>query len=98
MPDTTLPPFPVDDFTLDQVEHSLSGAYEVTDDGEHRWVGSDFPLPRLLDFLSGYNEDRSVHIGYAGGTPIYEHLDPVYSERDLTRALIAEVRRLRDGT
>ena len=32
MTEPTLPPFPVDDFTLDQIEHALGGSYTVDEE------------------------------------------------------------------
>jgi hypothetical protein len=93
--DATSPDFPLDDFTLDQIEHALGASYRVDEDGTHHVVGADFTLPRLLEFLSGFDPERSVRVGYVGDVPLYEHPDPVYSERDLLAALVAEVRRLR---
>jgi hypothetical protein len=103
-----LPDFPVDDFTLDQLEHALNTAVEVTDDGEFELVGGEFTLSRFLQFMSGYDPERSSFVGYVDGlpgapgffgepTPMYEHWDASYSESDVIRALIAEVRRLRTG-
>lgn len=101
----TLPPFPVDDFTLDQLEHALNTCRG--DDGE--LVGGEFNLPKFLDFMSGYDPDRSTLIGHTDtipGTdiptdhavPIYENWDQHYSEHCVMRALIAEIRRLRSAT
>lgn len=101
----TLPPFPVDDFTLTQLEHALDTSIEVTDEGEHRCVGGEFTMSRLLDFLSGYEPDRATLIGYTdtipgtdipvdNAVPIYESWDQHYHEHDVIRALIARVREL----
>lgn len=89
------PVLPVDDRALDLYEEALKAGYTVDEDGTHHLVGADFSLPHLLDFFSGYDSTKSVLIGYDGGTPIYEHTEPIFSERDLIRALIVEVRRLR---
>ncbi|OMB79253.1 hypothetical protein [Mycolicibacterium conceptionense] len=105
----TLPPFPVDDFTLTQLEHALNTSMEVTPEGEHRCVGGEFTLPRLLAFLSGHDPERATLIGYTDtipGTdipmdhavPIYESWDQHYSEHDVIRALIARVRELQPRT
>lgn len=102
----TLPPFPVDDFTLDQLEHALNTAIDYTEDGERICVGGEFTMSKFLDFMSGYDPDRSTLIGHTDtipGTeiptdhavPIYEHWDQHYSEHCVMRALIAEIRRLR---
>lgn len=100
----TLPPFPVDDFTLTQLEHALNTCIEYVD-GERRCVGGEFTLSELLDFLSGHDPERATLIGYTDtipGTdiphdhaiPIYESWDQRYSEHDVIRALIARVREL----
>lgn len=105
----TLPPFPVDDFTLDQLDHALNTCLgDVIPDtgGRHEKVGGEFTLSEFLQFMSGYDADRSTLIGYTDtipGTgiptdhavPIYEHWDESYTERCVIRALIAEVRQLR---
>lgn len=98
----TLPPFPVDDFTLDQLEHALNTSIEVTDDGEWKPVGGEFTLSKFLDFMSGHDPERATFVGYAGDpagfgeqVPIYESWDQSYSEHCVIGALVAEVRRLR---
>jgi len=59
---STLPPFPVDESTLNLIEHAMKGAltyerpdhirYDSGDDGP--WlVGAEFSLSQLLDFLGG---------------------------------------------
>ena len=97
---TTLPPFPVDDFTLDQIEHALGGSLTFDQDStEPRLLRADFSLSRLLDFLSGYDESRLIQAVNEYDTPIpdtFEYPDPIYHVNDVLRALIAEVRRLRD--
>lgn len=104
-PGRTLPPFPVDDFTLTQLEHALNTSIEITDDGERRCVGGEFTMSRLLEFLSGSDDTRATLIGYTDtipGTdiphdhaiPIYESWDQHYHEHDVIRALIARIREL----
>lgn len=97
-----LPPFPVDDVTLDAVEHALDAVLTYDELGGVRIVGADMSLPALLDFLSGYDpekvapfEDESGHTHdditeYVGG--------PLYTRDCIIRALITEVRRLRGAT
>lgn len=93
--------FPVDDFTLDQIEHALDGAYTVDPDGTQTLVGADFSLSQLLDFLSGYDPSRLAQAVNDYDTPIpdvFEYPDAVYHPNDVIRALITEVRRLRNAT
>lgn len=90
-----MPPFPLDEFTLTALEHAINTRIEVGTEGEHIPVGGDFTLSRFLDFMSGYDGDRSIFTGhYIDGVPLYEHPDQVYSEHDVIRALIARVREL----
>jgi len=77
-----LPPFPLDDASLELLfDASLRSK---NDDGTY----DGFTLSRLLDFLSGYNPGTGV---WDGEDDVWES----YSERDVIRALIHEVRRLR---
>lgn len=90
---STLPSFPVDDATLLAVEHALGGSLTV-EDGQPILVGADYSLWDLLEFLSGYDPDKSVPIGDG----VYEYVGgPIYHPDDVIRALVAEVRRLRKG-
>lgn len=106
-------PFPVDDATLLAVEHALGGAltFERPDsaplDDEGPWlVGADYSLAGLLDFLAGCTgrDPNEVVLREADptlpgfmGAEIVEDTRTHYSEHDVIRALIAEVRRLRTG-
>ncbi|SLH06734.1 hypothetical protein [Mycobacteroides abscessus] len=90
----TLPPFPINDATLAQLQHALRTSVAVDDEGNRSCVGGDFTLPQLLDFYSGADESRSTLVGYAGDTPIYECWDQRYSEHDVMLALIQRVREL----
>lgn len=79
----TLPPFPVDEITLNALKHSLNASF-VGDEGDPEVVGAEYKPMRLLELLSGYDET-------------VEHC-PVYAMSDVVEALIAEVERLRaDG-
>lgn len=109
----TLPPFPVDDLTLNAIEHALGGAltferpdHALSDAGdEGPWlIGADYSLGTLLDFLAGCTGRDPNEVLIQEGTPgldgwagaeIVEDTRTHYSEHDLIRALIAEVRRLR---
>jgi hypothetical protein len=108
-----LPPFPVDDLTLDAVEHALGYSLTIDDDGNPVSSGAaDYSLHTLLDFMAGCmgrdpNErliregrDESDLPEWERGR-IWENAEIVedtrihYSEHDLIRALIAEIRTLR---
>lgn len=98
-----LPDFPVDDFTLDQLEHALNTCIDgpmsipFTDEPEapRKLVGGEFTLSQFLDFMSGHDPKRATLVGEVDGIPIYESWDRHYSESNVMRALIAEIRRLR---
>lgn len=95
-----MPEVPVDDPALDAIEHALGGCLTYTAEdgselGEPRLVGAEYQLADLLDFWAGHDRDNAVLIGYAGTVPIHRALTPTFSEHDLIRALIAEIRRLR---
>jgi hypothetical protein len=74
--------------------------WTYNDDGERVHHGGDYTLAELLDFLSGYDPTLSVPLDTAPG-PFGDDVEwteypfPVYSEHDVIRALVAEVRRLR---
>lgn len=98
-----LPPFPVDDVTLNLLEHALEARLTIDDEGHHVVVGADMSVNRLLDFLSGYDETKvevlreGTDEGGWAGAEIAEYTGGQLYTRDcVIRALIAEVRRLRD--
>ena len=96
-----LPQFPVDDFTLDQLEHALNTCVDSMtlpfqdSDEPRKLVGGEFTLSMFLDFMSGHDPQRATLVGYADDVPIYEGWDQRYSEHDVIRALVLEIRRLR---
>lgn len=95
----TLSPFPVDDVTLDLVEHSLGAAYDADEDGDNVLVGADMNLHQLLGFLDGTAEVEHERKQAADvrGEHVVDMTDMTsYHVNDVIRALIAEVRRLRD--
>lgn len=100
-----LPDFPVDQFTLDQLEHALNTCvdgpavlpFSDEEPSPRKLVGGEFTLSQFLDFMSGYDPERSTLVGDADGVPIYECWDQHYSEHDVIRALIAEIRRQRSA-
>ena len=92
--------FPVDDITLDAIEHALGGSYTVDEDGTHHLVGSDYTLSTLLDFLSGYDASKLELMDGENewdAIPVYSYPEALYHHTDVIRALIAEVRRLRES-
>lgn len=100
-----LPDFPTDPMTLDMVEASLDYCLTVDEEtGEHVPVDPDVAsLGDLCSFLSGTTTDPLGLIEHHGVVdtifgPAEMTVDPrpTYTERDIIRSLINEVRRLRD--
>lgn len=61
--------FPVDDFTLDQLEHALGTCYgdRDPDTGAHELVGGEFTISQLLDFMGGtVGRDPNAELIQAG--------------------------------
>lgn len=88
----SLPPFPVDECTLGNIEHALDARMSVDEEGAHHVAGADFTMPALLNFQSGYDPALVEPLGdgiveYVGGE--------LYTRDDVIRALVAEVHRLR---
>lgn len=80
-------PFPVTDDVLDQVEHALSATPE-------------FSLLQLRRFYSGYDESLVRPLLDEDGYEVpdaVESASPCYHPNDIIRALIDEVRRLRQS-
>lgn len=90
-----LGPVPLDDDALTAIEHALTATYTHDDEGQPQITDADYNLPQLLDFWSGHDRVDDVLVDEWAGTKVYERTKPSYSERDLLRALVAEVRRLR---
>lgn len=88
-----LPPFPVDDFTLDALDHSLNGAFEVDAEGNQKLVGADYSFWQFLNFMSGYDESR---LQPTDDPEVNLYNGQVYFPTDIIRSLIHEVRRLRN--
>ena len=86
-----LPPFPLDDVTLDL----LWDALHPGPDAERT------SLSDTLDMLSrlGGSDPRAIeevlNDGSDGGPPVHVMRDPIYTEHTVITALIEEVRRLR---
>lgn len=97
-----LPPFPVDDITLDLLEHAMGGALIFGPDGP-QLTGAEFSMTRLLDFMAGVDPDNVTVIQeadpWAGDfmqrVEVVESHDVHYTRDCVISALIAEVRRLR---
>jgi hypothetical protein len=86
--------------TFDRPDHALNNP-----DDEGPWVfGADYTLSELLDFIGGTHDpgvsaDENpalTRLEDVGDVPCYVDSRVHYSEHCLIRALIAEVRRLRD--
>jgi hypothetical protein len=98
----TLPAFPVDDVTLNLLEHALQARLSYDDEGAVVVEGAEMTVPALLDFLSGYDASKSVPVVDEDGYTVPDITEyvggPLYSRDDVIAALIHEVRRLRaDG-
>lgn len=97
----TLPTFPVDDTALDRLEHALGTSYGSIGPDGPELVGGEYTLNRLLEFYSGYDPSKLIDEGTGpspfGGEDVHWtfYPEPVYSDHDVIRALIEEVRRLR---
>jgi hypothetical protein len=89
------PTVPVDDAALSALEHALGAYTEIADDDTRILRGADYTLQQLLNFWSGYDLEDGVLTGYIGDVPVYSQDKPCLSELDVIRALITEVRRLR---
>lgn len=86
-----LPSFPVDDQTLDLILDALKVSFVFAEDGTLDLVGGEFTLSSLLEFYSGYGETNLVDEGDGN----YLYLEPLYTETDIIRSLIDEIKRLR---
>lgn len=100
----TLPPVPLDEVALAQLEHALGASltYDAEDGStleEPRVVHAEFTLSTLLEFWSGTRDDPDGvvrQVGeFSGAVPVYYDPRPQYSPQDVMLALIHEVRRLR---
>lgn len=89
---------PVDDTALDSIEHALGAVFTIDEEGEHQIQGAEYSLSQLLDFWSGFDRADGVQDGYINDIPVYVFEKPTLHEHDLIRALVAEIRRLRDLT
>jgi hypothetical protein len=90
-----LPPFPVDDATLDLLEAAMDPWHHGDPDATSASV---WPLLTFMSQLGGSDTDAvaAVHDdGSDGGASIVTMRDQHYHDNDVIEALIAEVRRLR---
>ena len=105
----TLPPVPLDDIALSQLEHALGASltFDAEDGSEldaPRVIHADYTLNTLLEFWSGTRDDPDGVVRQVGdftaptSIPIYYDPRPQYSPQDVMLALINEVRRLRAET
>lgn len=91
-----LPPFPVDDGTLDLISTAI-------DPGPEAARSSLGDLLILLSEMGGSDTSAVAHVVEPGdewdpgidGAEIVMMRDPCYHDHDLIRALVAEIRRLR---
>lgn len=94
-----LPPFPVDDVTLDAIEHSLGHYLTEGDEDGPGSGGADYSLDILLDFYSGTMDDPegvTTEREIQPGIILVVDPRPHYTISDVIESLIAEVRRLRN--
>lgn len=87
----TLPPFPVDDGTLDLLWRAMHPGPEA----DRSSMGD---LLRLMSELGGSDTEAVAEVhddGSDGGTSIVSMRDPHYHDHDVIAALVTEVRRLR---
>lgn len=94
-----LPPFPLDDGTLNVIRESLDRVVAGFDEDENAvYEGPEFCLDNVLNMLSGYDPSLLVQATNEYDQPIpdvYEYPHPIYHPNDLIRALIDEVQQLR---
>lgn len=90
-----LPPFPVDDATLDLLEAAMNPHEHGDPEAE---TSSVWPLLGMFSQLGGSDLDaveQVVDDGRDGGPEVVLMRDPQYHSNDVIASLIAEVRRLR---
>lgn len=90
MTDVTLPPFPVDDQTLDLLWTAIRPGPEA----ERSSLGEVLDLYSRMGGSDPDAIEEVMYLGAAGGdVPVYR--DPLYAPSDVIGSLIVEVRRLR---
>lgn len=86
MSEKLLPPFPVDDSTLDLIEQAMTVPQQE---------GDRFSLWPLLDMYSRMAGSDPEAVEEEVADNIGEMRDPIYTEWDIIEALVKEVRRCR---
>lgn len=97
MSETNLPPFPVDDATLGMLEAALDPWTHGHPDAER---SSLWDFLTLMSQMAGSDTEAIDSVDEPGifdGDPprVVTMRDPIYTDRCVIQALIAEVRRLR---
>lgn len=82
---------PLDETSLKLLREALDVTIVDTDLDGNPILSGDFSLNRLLEFWSGYDESKLQE----GSDGISVYPEPILSERDLIRALVDEVARIR---
>lgn len=80
--------------TLDALEHALGYTLTINEDGDPVSSGAaEYSIYDLLDFMAGCTGDEGV---VKVSENVYDDYRPHYTHNSVIRALIAEVRRLRE--
>lgn len=86
--------FPVDELTLSMLESSLDAHFDgVDENGDPTVSDGRATLSRFLGFMSGYNPELLTPVD--GRDDWMEYPEPQFTEKDVIRSLIAEIRKLR---
>lgn len=86
--------FPVDELTLSMLEASLDTVFDTVDENGDPYVSDGrYTLQSFLRFASGYSPELLVQVDEIG--EIFEYPDSQFTEKDVIRSLIHEVRSLR---
>lgn len=91
----TLPPFPVDDATLDMLCAAMDPLSAGDESADRSCMGE---FLTVMSQLGGSDTDAVEEVmddGRDGGPQVVVMRDPHYHEHDVIRALVAEVRRRR---
>lgn len=91
-----LPPFPIDDATLDLLLVAINPWENGDPEAEQSGV---FDFLRFMSQMGGSDTEaieEVINDGSDGGAEIYVMRDPEYSINDVLEALINEIKRLRE--